>query len=129
MKDYSTSWKSSTQVRKQRKYAYNAPEHVAGRFLSVHLNKELKEKYNTRAIRVKTGDRVKVVRGTYNKKSGKVSKVSIKDRKVFIEGIEVTKKEGNKSFIPIPPSNLIITELDLSDAKRKAKLERGIKNG
>jgi large subunit ribosomal protein L24 len=126
---FSKDWKGSTQPRKQRKYAYNAPLHIASKFLSVHLSKELREKYNTRNIRVKTGDKVKVVRGTYKGRTGKVSKVSLKRTKVFVEGIEITKKEGNKSFIPIKPASLIIIELDLNDSKRKQKLESGVKNG
>ena len=44
-KKFSESWKSSKQVRKQRKYRYNAPLHIKQKFVNVHLAKELRKKY------------------------------------------------------------------------------------
>ena len=74
---FATTWKSSVQPRKQRKYQYNAPAHIKGKFLAAHLSKELKEKYGTRSIRVRVGDRVKVVRGTEKGKEGKVENADV----------------------------------------------------
>ncbi|MEK6835561.1 MAG: 60S ribosomal protein L26, partial [Nanoarchaeota archaeon] len=34
------------------------------------------------------------------------------------------KLDGSKVYYPLHPSNLMITELNLNDKKRKAKLER-----
>lgn len=121
---FSITWKRSKQPRKQRKYRFNAPAHIKRKFLSIHLSKELKTKHKKRSLTVVKGDTVKVVRGQFKKKTGKVSKVDYQNYKVYIEGIENIKKDGNKTQVPITPSNLIITNLKLDDKKRIALLER-----
>ena len=123
-KKFSTHWKSSKQPRKQRKYRYNAPLHILHKFMSVHLSKDLRKKYGIRSIPTKKGDRVKIARGQFKGKTGKIEKVILKKTKVFVEGIQQTSKTGNKSFYPIHPSNLILVELNLNDKKRKEKLEQ-----
>ena len=70
---HSTKWKGSTQPRKQRKYLHNLPDHLVSTQLHVHLNKPLREKHGIRAIRVRAGDKVKVVRGTHKGKEGKAN--------------------------------------------------------
>lgn len=121
---FATTWKKSVQTRKQRKYAYNAPYHVKGRFLSAHLSKELKEKHGKRSVRVRTGDKVKVLRGTYKGREAKVEKVDAQRGKVYLTRVEARKMDGTSTPVAFNPSNLAITELDLSDKKRKAKLEQ-----
>ncbi len=120
---FATTWKSSVQPRKQRKYVYNAPAHTRGKFLGARLSKELHEKYSTRTIRVITGDKVRVVRGSYKGKEGKVESVDVTNTKIFVTKIDTSKPDGTKKLLPINPSNVIITELNLTDKKRKAKLE------
>jgi len=44
---------------------------------------------------------------------------------VFVTGIEKIKKNGSKFLVSLAPSNLMITELNLKDKKRKAKLSSG----
>lgn len=117
------SWNSSVQIRKQRKYRYNAPLHIKSKFLGVHLEASLRKKYGLRSIRVKKGDTIKVVRGQNKGKSGKVERVSPQYTKVYVAGVENMKKDGSKSMIALEPSNLMITELDLSDKKRAEKLK------
>ncbi|MAE13726.1 50S ribosomal protein L24 [Candidatus Woesearchaeota archaeon] len=123
-KDFIATWKSSTQPRKQRKYRYNVPLHTRGGFLDCHLSKELRTKYQTRALRVRKGDKVKVMRGKFKGREEKVERVSTKLTKVFLSKIEQTKKEGSKSLIPFEPSNLLITNLETSDKKRMGKLTK-----
>jgi large subunit ribosomal protein L24 len=115
---FSKSWKSSTQPRKQRKYAFNAPLHIRGKFLNVHLAKNLREAYGFRSIRVRKGDSVKIVRGEHKDKSGKVDKVSTQYTHVFVAGVGRTKADGTKKLSSIHPSNLIITELVTTDKRR-----------
>jgi len=122
---FSKSWKSSKQPRKQRKYRHNAPLNIKRKFLSVHLSKELREKYTTRNIPVRKDDKVKIVRGQFKGKTGKIVKVLTKKSKVHIENIQNLKNDGTKTYYPIPPSNLIIMELNLTDKRRKI----GKKNG
>ena len=111
------------QPRKQRKYAYNAPYHIKGNLLSAHLSKELKEKHGARSARVRTGDKVRILRGGYKGKEAKVEKVDAQRGRVYLTQVEASKTDGTKSQVSFHPSNLAITELDLTDKKRKAKLE------
>ncbi len=125
MKKWSRSWKGSKKPRKQRKFRYNAPLHVKQKFLNVHLSKELRKKHGRRAVRVREGYKVIIVRGNFRKTAGKVTSVELKKSKIFVEKVEIVKKDGNKVQIPIQPSNVVITELNLSDKERVKAIERG----
>ena len=116
-------WKSSKKARKQRKYRLNAPLHVKHKMVSSHLSKELIKQYNKRSIPVRKNDVVKIVRGSNKGKTGKIEKVLLNKMKVYVEGITQSNKTGKTSFIPIDPSNLIVTSLH-EDKKRilKSKL-------
>ena len=126
-KKFSKHWKSSKQPKKQRKYRYNAPLHIKQKFVHVHLSKELIKKHKTRNLGLKKGDKVKVLRGQFKKHTGSVERIDLKKTRVYISGIEITKKEGTKTTYPIDPSNLIITELNLDDKKRQKIIERKAK--
>ncbi|NQU79830.1 50S ribosomal protein L24 [Candidatus Woesearchaeota archaeon] len=121
---FSTNWNSSKRPAKQRKYVYNLPLHTQSRILSVHLSSDLRKKHNTRSTPVAKGDKVKVLRGQHKGRENKVERVDHKKTKVYIMGIETTKKDGSKSAYPIKPSNIMITELNLEDKKRLASIER-----
>ncbi len=114
----------SKQPRKKRKELANKPLHKRRKEMSVHLSKELREKYGKRNIPVRTGDKVKVMRGTFKGKEGKVVEVDLKRYRVKVEGIVRKKADGTEVLVPIHPSNLMITELNLEDERRKAVLER-----
>ncbi len=118
------TWNRSIKARKQRKYLANAPLHIKQNLMHVHLSKELRSKYGKRAITIKKGDKVRILRGNFRKKEGKVSQVLLKRAKVYVEGIEILKKDGSKSLYPLTASNLMIIELNLDDKKRKNKLSK-----
>ena len=115
---FSKHWKASKQPRKQRKYAANAPLHLKRKLLSVNLSKELRKRFSKRNIVVRKGDTVKIMRGKFKTKSGKIIEVNVKTSKVKIEGIMVKKQDGSKVNIKMRPSNLQIIELNLEDKKR-----------
>ena len=115
---FSKHWKASKQPRKQRKYAANAPLHLKRKLLSVNLSKELRKKIKKRNVVVRKGDTVKIMRGKFKTKSGKITEVNVKTSKVKIEGIMVKKQDGSKVNIKMRPSNLQIIELNLEDKKR-----------
>jgi len=121
---FSKAWKGSKQRRKQRKYRYNAPLHLRGKFLNVHLSKELRKKTGKRAVRLRKGDKVTILRGNFKKKEGKVERVDMKKSKVYVSKIENERKEGTKVLVPLDPSNLMITELVSDDKARKKIIER-----
>lgn len=127
MKEWSKSWKSSKNPRKQRKYLYNLPLHIRKSLLSATLSKDLRKKYGKRSLSVRKDDKVKVLRGQFKKKTGKVSRVNLKKIRIYIEGVENVKKDGSKAPYPIHPSNVMITELNLDDKERKTILERNKK--
>ena len=121
---FSSSWKKSKQPRKQRKYRYNAPLHVKQKFVSTHLSKELRKKYKKRNVNLRKGASVKVMRGQFKNKSGKVDEVDVKKTSVYVDGIETVKRDGTKSRYPIHPSNLIITDVNLDDKMRNKIIGR-----
>jgi len=118
MKTFSKAWISSKKPNKQRKYRFNAPLHIRGSFLNAHLSKELRSKYNIRAVRVRTGDKVRIMRGQFKKQEGKIEEVDMKKLKVYIAKIEHVKRDGTKARYPIEPSNLLIVELNTDDKAR-----------
>ncbi len=124
MKQFSTAWEGSKNPRKQRKYRYQAPLHIRHRFLAAHLSKELRKKYAKRSLSAHTGDKVRVMAGQFRKREGKVSRIDARRERVFIEGIERTKKDGTKLPVPFHPSNLLLLELVLEDKKRRGAIER-----
>jgi len=126
-KEFSNAWNSSKKPSKQRKFRYNAPLHIKRKLLSARLSKELSKKHNTRSLSVRSGDKVKIVRGQFSGKIGKIDFVNIRRQRIFIEGTDRTKIDGTKSLYPIHPSNVIIQELNMDDKYRKQILERKVK--
>ena len=124
MKKFSSAWKSSKKPRKQRKYRLSAPLHIKQKFVHVHLSKDLRKKYGKRSIGLKKGDKVKILHGSFRKHEGKVEMIEMKKTRVLVSGVELTKKDGTKKLLPLHPSNLIITELNLDDKLRQKILER-----
>lgn len=122
MKKFSNTWKSSTKPRKQRKYIFNAPLHTKQKFAHSHLSKELRKKYGKRSIGLRKGDKVRIMRGEFKKHEGKVENISMKNTRVFVSGVEITKKDGTKKSLPLQPSNLMVTELNLDDKLRQKLL-------
>jgi large subunit ribosomal protein L24 len=124
---FSKKWKASKQPRKQRKYLANAPLHIRRIFLSSNLSEDIRKKHNRRSFSLRKGDKVKVMRGKFKGKEGKVNVVNLSTRKVSIEGLQIQKKDGTKVNIFFHPSNLQIQELNLEDKKRIKSLGKGAK--
>jgi len=125
---FSTKWKASKQVRKQRKYRANAPLHLRHKLISANLSKDLRKRYSRRSFPLRKNDTVKVMRGKFRGKSGKINKVDLKKLKVSIEGLQIQKKDGTKIQSWFVPSNLQIQELILDDKERKIQENKQEKN-
>jgi large subunit ribosomal protein L26e len=65
--------------------------------MSCHVNKELKTKYDIRSVPVRKGDTVKVMRGIFKGREGKVSTVYRKKWAIHVE--KITKEKTNGNFI------------------------------
>ncbi len=113
----------------ERKRYHKEKLHKRKKRLHIHLSKELRGKLKAkkRAILVRKGDTVKVMRGGYKGHVGKVSDVDTKKRIIFIEKVTSVKADGKEAPRPIHPSNVLITKLDLSDPWRKKRLEERTK--
>ncbi len=116
--NWSTHWKGSKNPSKQRKYVRNAPLHTKSKFLGSHLSKPLREKYKTRTLRVRKGDKVKVLRGQHKGKTGTVDRIATSKQKVYITGIDYSKKDGSKALYPIHASNILIQEIEGTEKRR-----------
>ncbi|MDR0900937.1 MAG: 50S ribosomal protein L24 [Methanobrevibacter sp.] len=114
----------SKQPRKQRKALYNAPLHARRKIMSVTLSKDLREDYNKRSLPIRTGDTVKVTRGEFKDHEGKVEKIDTRNYKVIVEGVNLSKPDGNSAFLPVHPSNLMIVDADIKDERRTRIIER-----
>ncbi len=121
---YSTTWKSSAKPKKQRKYLYNAPLHIRGKMLKAHLSETLSKKFNKRSVRIRVGDKVRIMKGQFLGKEGKVEKIDTKNRKAIIENVSITKTDGSKIKVPIAIPNLMIIDLNMKDKKRLEILKR-----
>ena len=123
-KIFSISWKGSKKPNKQRKYRVNAPLHIKQKLASSHLSKELRKKHNKRSIALRKGDKVKVMHGNFKKHQGKVERIELGKMRVYVSGVEYTKKDGTKKMLPLSPSNLMITEFHTDDKLRQKILEK-----
>lgn len=115
---FSKSWSASVQPRKQRKFVTNAPNHIKRRLMGATLDRGLRTKYGIRSIEVRKGDGVKVMRGKFRGKQGKVGIVDVKNMRIQIDGLQRAKKGGEKVETWFHPSNVKIIVLDEEDKKR-----------
>ena len=108
----------SIQPRKQRKALYTAPLHIRRKIMSANLSKDLRADIGKRSLPIRVGDKVQVVRGDFKGHEGKVESMDAKRYKVTVEGVTLSKPDGNAVLLPIHPSNLMIIEADLKDERR-----------
>ena len=115
----------STKAKKQRKARSDAPIHLKKRMVSAHLDSALMKEFNVRSVPVRKGDTVKMLRGTKEHKASeaKVASADLKSCKIIIENVTVAKADGTQKPLPVDPSDVLITKLDLSDPWRKRKLD------
>lgn len=117
---------SSTQPRKQRKRAANAPLHRKRILTSSHLAPEVHDKSKgrlPRALPVRKGDTVRIMRGGFRGREGKVVSVNRMKGTVVIEGITIEKTDEKRVARPLHASNLLIIRMDDTDAWRRRKFE------
>jgi large subunit ribosomal protein L24 len=117
---------TSTQPRIQRKRLYNATVQKRHRLLGAHVDPSLasKSKLNLpRALPVREGDVVRIMRGSFRGKEGKIVSVDSKHGTAVVEGITIEKVDEKKVPRPVHASNLMIVKMDDTDAWRRRKFE------
>ena len=102
---------------------YFATHQTASAQLSATLSKDLRKKYHKRSARVVEGDTVKVIRGEFDGVDGKVTKISLANNGINIEGVKKDKIKGDKFDVFIHTTNIVITGLNGDDKWRMNKLE------
>ena len=113
------------QPRKQRTQTRNAPLHERHDQVRSTLADDLREQYGQRSVRVNAGDTVEVLRGDHAGEEAEVIAVDLADEVVHVEGVTVEKADGEEVPRPLDASNLRVTDLDLEDDRRRARLEEG----
>ncbi|MFW9793166.1 MAG: 50S ribosomal protein L24 [Candidatus Thorarchaeota archaeon] len=110
---------SSKSPRKQRRRVRNAALHEKRSLLKCRLDEFLQEEYGLRSLVVKKGDVVKIMRGQFRDTEGKVTQVSYKTARIFLDSATITKADGKEAPIPIHPSNLMLVKLELDDERKQ----------
>ncbi len=113
----------SKQPRKQRKQQAEAPLHERHSQVRATLSADLREQYGQRSVRVNEGDTVEVMRGDFAGEEESVIRVDMKDAVVHVEDVTLETADGEEVPRPLDASNLRVTDLDLSDDERRARLE------
>jgi large subunit ribosomal protein L24 len=103
---------------------FQAPKHIRYKHFAAALSAELKKSHGINALPVRSGDTVKIMRGDHKGFEGKISRVDRQKYRVFVEGLTSEKVDGTAVFVPIHPSKVLITNLNLEDKWRKVILNR-----
>jgi large subunit ribosomal protein L24 len=111
------------QPRKQHRMLHEAPSHVRSKLFSAPLSSTLKDTHKVSSIPVRTGDTVRIMRGDKKGVEGKVTKVDRSKYRLFVEGITREKVDGTAIQVPIHPSKVMITNLNLDDKRRRESLK------
>ena len=92
--------------------------------MHAHVDKSLKTKLSIkkRSIQISKGDTVKVMSGGNKGKSGKVTLVNMRKGLVYIDSLKKKTTKGKEYSVGINSSNVYITDLNLTDKVRAAKL-------
>src|SRR5438132_12658441 len=86
------------------------------RRVSAHLADDLKTRYSTRAVPIRKGDSVRVLRVEFAGLEGKVDTIDRTHSRLFVEGMTREKTAGWKSScLSFLASNVILTNLNVSD--------------
>ncbi|MFQ6010169.1 MAG: 50S ribosomal protein L24 [Candidatus Aenigmatarchaeota archaeon] len=115
---------ASKKPGKQRKRIYRAKLHKRKRLVSARLSKSLAKEMAKRSLGLRKGDEVRVMRGDHKKITGKVTKVDLKESKVYVDSLKRKKVSGEEVVIPIHASNLMIIKADMADKKRQRAIRR-----
>lgn len=112
------------QPHKQRKRERDAPLHERHEQVKATLSSDLREEYDQRSVRVNAGDTVEVMRGDFAGEDGEVVRVDLRKAVVHVEGVTVETVDGEEVPRPLDASNLRVTSLDVSDPRRRERLEQ-----
>ena len=111
----------------QRKLQLGAPSSIKRRLMSCHLSKTLRAEHKLRALPIKRGDEVKILKGKFKGRGGKVVQVYRRRNVIHVDKIQREKQNGQTVFCPIRPSYCVIEKL-LNNKDRKKTIDRRAAN-
>lgn len=113
-----------TKPSKQRKMLCEAPDHIRHRLFAAHLSPELRASHLVKTFPIRSGDTIRIMRGDHRGFEGKVTRIGKRKYRIYVEGLTREKVDGSTIFVPIHPSKVMITNLNLDDKWRKKILGR-----
>ncbi|KAL9645748.1 hypothetical protein ABK040_003480 [Willaertia magna] len=113
----------SSKRRVARREHFNAPSHIRRIKMSTPLSKKLKEEHGAKAVPIRKGDEVKILKGKFKGVVGKVKKVVRLKYAIYVEGAQGEKSSGKTFEVPVNANHCQITKLYL-DKDRKEILKR-----
>ncbi|MCI4349361.1 MAG: 50S ribosomal protein L24 [Thermoplasmata archaeon] len=114
---------TSRQPRRQRRAAFEADLFERRRRLALPLSRELKKRYGRRSLAVRKGDTVRILSGSYVGREERVARVNRRDYSVTLDNVTGKTADQKLKPLPIRPSHLVLTHLNLSDAWRRRSLK------
>jgi len=104
--------------QKVRKIRGTMAKHKAVKAMGAHLSEKLSTELKKRSLPIRKNDIVKVMRGEFKGKDGKVLRVNTQTHRIYVEKLIRKKSNGEEFEVAIDPSKVMIVDLDKSDKKR-----------
>jgi large subunit ribosomal protein L24 len=101
---------------------YNAHPAERRRRMAVSLSRELRARYGRRSVPVRKGDTVRILSGSYAGREERVAKVNRRAYALTLDNITIKTAEAKLKTLPIRPSHLVLTRLNLADPWRRRVL-------
>ncbi len=111
------------QPQKQRNRQERATLHEKQKQVRAPLAPDLREEYDQRSVRVNAGDTVEVQRGDFAGETGEVVDVDLRAAEINVEDVTIETADGEEVPRALDASNVQVTELNLEDDRREARLE------
>ena len=92
--------------------------------MAVPLSRELRQRYGRRSLPLRKGDTVRVLSGSYSTvgEERRVAKVDRRHYRVTLDNVTAKTADAKLKPLPIRPSHLVLTKLNLSDPWRRRVL-------
>lgn len=114
---------SSRQPRRQRRALFTADNFERRHRMTLPLSRELRARYGRRNLPVRKGDTVRVLSGSYVGREERVAKIDRRGYSVTLDNVTMKKADAKLKPLPIRPSHLLLTKLNLSDPWRRRILK------
>ncbi len=113
---------SPSSSRRQRKALYNAHTAKRRRLMSVPLSKDLRARFHRRALPLRKGDTVRILKGSYEGREERVAKVDRRALAVTLDNVTSKTGESKQTPLPVRTGSLVLVHLNLADPWRRRRL-------